>query len=285
MITMLIYSLFAVSYNIIFGQGGQLSFGHAAYFGTGAYTCILLIKYFECSLPLSIAASGLSGGLLGLLLGAFIVRMKGVPFALITLAFNQLIYISAEKFRGITGGEDGVAAYRPNFFIGGLEIDLFSTINWYYFVLFLVIVCIFFCWYFTQTPLGRLNFCLRDNEERVNFIGYNSYLSRLLIYGFACFFAGVAGGLASSFQEFVTTTFINLDKSSEVLMMTFIGGGGNFIGPIIGAFSLTFFNDIISGLTERWSLIQGILFIILVLYAPNGLSGIYRSVKDKYMRR
>jgi branched-chain amino acid transport system permease protein len=214
-----------------------------------------------------------------------VVRLRGVSFALLTLAFNQLIYVTAEKWRVITGGEDGLAATRPNLHLGGWEIDLFKTVNWYYFVLLIVIVCIFACWYLTNTPLGRLNLCMRENEERTRFIGYNTYGTRLVIYIISGFFAGIAGGLASSFQEFVTTTFINLDKAAEILMMTFIGGAGTFAGPIVGACALTYINDLLSTWTERWTLVQGVLFILLVLYAPNGLSGLYLSIKDYYLKK
>ena len=284
-ITMMIYSLFALSYNLLFGQGGLLSFGHAAYFGIGAYANLILLKHLNVSLPIGILVGGMTGALLGVTFGIFVVRMRGVSFALLTLAFNQLIYVTAEKWRAVTGGEDGIAATRPNLHLGGWEIDLFETINWYYFVLLTVIVCIFACWYLTTTPVGRLNLCMRENEERTRFIGYNTYAARLVIYIISGFFAGIAGALASSFQEFVTTTFINLDKATEILMMTFIGGAGTFAGPIVGACALTYINDILSTWTERWGLVQGILFILLVLYAPNGLSGLFLSIKDRYMKK
>ncbi|MBW2139341.1 MAG: branched-chain amino acid ABC transporter permease [Deltaproteobacteria bacterium] len=284
-ITMLVYSLFAVSYNMLFGQGGLLSFGHAAYFGAGAYVNMILLKQLNVSLPLGILSGRVMGGLLRLIFGIFVVRMRGVPFALLTLAFNQLIYVTAEKWRSVTGGEDGLAATRPNLVVGGLELDLFKTVNWYYFALFVVAAGIFICWHFTRTPLGRLNICMRENEERTRFIGYNTYATRLFIYIISSFFAGIAGALASSFQEFVTTTFINLDKAAEILMMTFIGGGGTFAGPIVGACALTYINDVLSTWTERWALVQGTLFILLVLYAPNGLSGLYLSFKARYLKK
>ena len=285
LITMMIYSIFALSYNLLFGQGGLLSFGHAAYFGIGAYANVILLKHLSVSLPTSILAGGLMGGLLGVVFGIFVVRMKGVSFALLTLAFNQLIYVVSEKWRQVTGGEDGLACMRPNLNLGGIEIDLYGTVNWYYFVLLITILCVLTLWFLTRTPLGRLNLCMRENEERAKFIGYNTYASRLIIYIIAGFFAGIAGALASSFQEFVTTTYINLDKATDVLMMTFIGGGGTFAGPIVGACALTFINDLLSTWMERWAIVQGTLFILLVLYAPNGLSGLYLSVKYYFKNR
>lgn len=280
-ITMVIYSLFALSYNILFGNAGLLSFGHAAYFGVGAYTTIILFKRFDIGMLPGILAGGISGALLGVIFGIFVVRLGGTYFALLTLAFNELIYATAEKWRSLSGGEDGVAATRPDLFVPGIGgIDMFSTRNWYYFVLLVVVLGAAFCWYFTKTPLGRLNECLRENEDRARFIGFNVYASKLLIYIISAFFAGLAGGLAGSFQEFVTVTYINLDKAAEVLIMTFIGGSGTFWGPILGAFFLTYLNDVLSSMTEHWALIQGAIFVLLVMYAPQGLSGVLMKLKN-----
>jgi len=281
-ITMIIYSLFALSYNILLGNAGLLSFGHAAYFGIGAYTSVILFKRLGVSLIPGILAGGVSGGLLGLLFGAFVVRLGGTYFALLTLAFNELIYAAAEKWRGLSGGEDGVAAMRPAFHIPGFGgIDMFPTKNWYYFVLVVVVLSAAFCWYFRKTPLGRLNECLRENEDRARFIGYNTYASKVVIYIISCFFAGIAGALAGAFQEFVTVTFINLDKAAEVLIMTFIGGSGTFWGPILGGCFLVYFNDLLSSMTEHWALIQGSIFVLLVMYAPQGLSGLIIQLKTR----
>lgn len=284
-ITMMIYSIFALSYNLLFGQGGLLSFGHAAYFGFGAYATVILVKQLAMPLPLGILLGGLAGAFLGLAFGVFVVRMRGIPFALLTLAFNQLIYVTAEKWRAVTGGADGIAFTRPNLNLGGWEIGLWGTINWYYFVLLVTLICVGCLWYLTLTPLGRLNLCMRENEERARFIGYNTYTSRLIIYILSGFFAGIAGGLAAAFQEFVTTTFINLDKATDVLMMTFIGGGGTFFGPVIGSCALILINDLLSTWMERWAIVQGLLFILLVLYAPNGLSGLYQSIRERWAKQ
>ncbi len=281
-ITMMIYSLFALSYNVLFGQAGLLSFGHAAYFGVGAYTAIILFKRLGLSLLPGILAGGIGGGLLGIVFGVFVVRLGGTYFALITLALNALIYAAAEKWRSLTGGEDGMAAMRPELHIPGLgNVDMFSTVHWYYFVAVIVVLSAWFCWHFTRTPLGRLNELMRENEDRAQFIGFNTYISKTLIYVISAFFAGMAGALAGAFQEFVTVTFINLDKASDVLIMTFIGGGGHFWGPILGACFLTWLNDTLSSLTEHWALIQGAVFVLLVMYAPQGLSGLLITIKNK----
>jgi len=280
-ITMLIYSVVAVGYNILFGQGGLLSFGHAAFFGIGAYTAILLFKHFGFSLLPGILAGGISGALLGILFGFFLARLRGLPFALLTLAFNALVYAAAEKWRPLTGGEDGLAMKRPNLSIPGLgSIDMFPTANFYYFVLIIVTLCVLYCWFFTKTPLGRLDKCMRENEERTGFIGYNTFATKFLIYVISAFFCSIAGALASSFQEFVSTANINLDKGGEILFLAFVGGRGIFWGPILGACFLTYLNDALSTLTEHWAIIQGAIFIALVIYAPNGLAGLILSMKN-----
>lgn len=279
-ITMLIYSLAAIGYNILFGQGGLLSFGHAAYFGIGAYTAILVYKYWGFSLLPGILAGAVCGSLLGVLFGIFLARLRGLPFALLSMAFNALIYATAEKWRAFTGGEDGLAIRRPRLSLAGVgSIDMFPTVNFYYFVAIIVVLCVGYCWFFTKTPLGRLNACMRENEERTGFIGYNTYLTKLFVYVIAAFFCSLAGALASSFQEFVSTTTINLDKSADILIMTFVGGRGVFWGPIVGACFLTYINDALSSLTEYWAIIQGAIFIALVMFAPDGIGGLVLRTK------
>ena len=281
-ITIIIYSLFALSYNVLFGQAGLLSFGHAAYFGMGAYTAMILMKRGGLSIIPGIFAGGIGGALLGLIFGIFVVRLGGTYFALLTLAFNELIYAVAEKWRSMSGGEDGIACQRPDLNFFGLgKLELFSTVHWYYFVLIVVCASAAYLWRFTRTPLGRLNLAMRENEERAQFLGYNVYASKLVIYVLSAFFAGLAGALAGAFQEFISVTVINMDKSTDALLMTFVGGGGTFWGPILGAATLTYLNDVLSSMTEHWALIQGILFVLLVMYAPHGLSGFLVQVGQR----
>lgn len=283
-ITIIIYALFALSYNVLFGQAGLLSFGHAAYFGMGAYTAMILMKRAGLSILPGILAGGVGGAVLGLIFGLFVVRLGGTYFALLTLAFNELIYALAEKWRSMSGGEDGIACQRPDLNLFGLgSLEMFSTVTWYYFVLAVVSVSTAYLWRFTKTPLGRLNLAMRENEERAQFIGYNVYLSKLLIYVLSAFFAGLAGALAGAFQEFISVTVINLDKSTDALLMTFVGGGGTFWGPILGAATLTYLNDTLSSMTEHWALIQGALFVLLVMYAPQGLGGLLIQIRLWYL--
>jgi branched-chain amino acid transport system permease protein len=285
-ITMLSYSLLAIGFNMLFGQGGLLSFGHAAYFGIGAYTAILVYKHFGFSLLPGILVGGLCGSLLGVLFGLFLARLRGLPFALLSLAFNALIYAAAEKWRPLTGGEDGLAMKRPNLSIPGLgSIDMFPTTNFYYFVVVIVVLCILYCWFFNKTPLGRLNNCMRENEERTGFIGYNTYMTKFLVYIIAAFFCSVAGALASTLQEFASPAIINLEKGGDIVFLAFVGGRGVFWGPILGACFITYLNDALSSLTEHWAIIQGAIFIVLVMYAPDGLAGLILRTKNRLFSR
>jgi branched-chain amino acid transport system permease protein len=280
-ISMIIYSLFAVSYNVLFGYAGLLSFGHAAYFGMGAYVAIILYKFFGCPLLLGIVAGGVGGALLGAVFGVFLARFRALPFALLTVAFNQFIFTAAEKWRRVTGGDDGMAGQRPDLYVPGFgSIDMLSQVNWYYVVLIIVVLCVGYCYFFSKTPLGRINMCMRENEERTGFVGYNTYATKLVIYVMSTFFAGLAGALASSYQEFVSTNFIHLDKGADVLIMTFVGGSGTFWGPILGACFLTYINDVLSSMTKHWHIVQGAMFIALVMFAPQGLSGLLLLLKE-----
>jgi branched-chain amino acid transport system permease protein len=280
-ITMIIYSLFAISYNMLFGYGGLLSFGHAAYFGMGAYVVLILFKFFKFPLLLGLLAGGVSGALLGLCFGVFLSRYRGMAFALLTVAFNQFVFITAEKWRTVTGGDDGMAGQRPNLSIPGLgSIDMFAHVNWYYFVLIVAGLCVAYCYFFTKTPLGRLNLYMRENEERAGFIGYNTFASKLLVYIIASFFAGLAGGLASAYQEFVSTGFLSGDKGGDILIMTFVGGAGTFWGPIVGVCFLTYIADVLSSMTKHWRIIQGALFIALVMFAPQGIGGLWIRFRE-----
>ena len=279
-ITMIIYSLFAVSFNILFGYAGLLTFGHAAYFGMGAYIAIIAYKFFEAPLLAGILGGAVFGCLLGACFGIFLSRFRGMTFALLTVAFNQFIFTAADKWRAVTNGDDGMSGTRPDLHIPGLgTIDMLSQTNWYYFVLVIAALCMGYCYFFTKTPLGKLNICIRENEERAGFIGYNTFATKFWIYVISTFFAGLAGALASSYQEFVATTYIHPDKGSDPLMMTFVGGSSAFWGPIVGACFLTYLNDALSTMTKHWRIVQGILFIVLVLYAPQGIIGLLGRAK------
>jgi branched-chain amino acid transport system permease protein len=277
------FGLFAVSCNMLFGYGGLLSMGHAAYFGIGAYTMALLLKHVA-GLPLLLAVliGGIGGGLGGLIVGYFCVRLKGGYFALLTLAFCQFFFAIALKWRSLTGGEDGIGVKKPTFDIPLLgSMNMRQTIDAYYFVIVIVMVCLFIIWYLTKTPFGNTIKAIKENDERAGFIGYNVFLSRLTLYTIAGFFAGIAGSLFAIFEGFVSTGTIDISRSIEVLFMIIIGGTGSFFGPILGSGVYVYFTDRVSRMTERWEFVLGVLFILIVLYAHKGLIGLFPWEKIK----
>ena len=281
MLTEIVYfSLFAVSFNLLFAYAGLLSFGHAAYFGVGAYVTAISLKNlpgmpFLAAIPLGAFAGAISGAVIGF----FCVRLKGAYFALLTLAFNQFLWAIAWKWREVTGGDDGIGGVVPRkpLDLGILSIDFTNIVSKYYLTLVIVIVCLALGWYLMRTPFGNTIRAVKDNEERASFLGYNANRSKLLVFILSACFAGIAGSLFALFQDFVAPSVISLSTSTEVLFMAFLGGTGFFFGPILGAAIFVYFTDWISSLTERWELILGLLFIVLVLYFREGFVGLIHT--------
>jgi branched-chain amino acid transport system permease protein len=281
MLTEVVYfSLFAVSFNLLFAYAGLLSFGHAAYFGLGAYVTAISLKHFT-GMPFFVAIllGALAGAVGGAVIGFFCVRRKGAYFALLTLAFNQFLWAIAWKWREVTGGDDGIGGMVPKkpVDLGILSIDFTNISSKYYLTLVIVVLCLAIGWYLMRTPFGNTVRAVKDNEERASFLGYNANRSKLLIFILSASFAAIAGSLFALFQDFVAPSVISMSTSTEVLFMAFLGGTGSFFGPILGAAIFVYFTDWISSLTERWEFILGMLFIVLVLYFPQGFSGVIHT--------
>ena len=274
---MAIAIVFALSYNMLLGQGGMLSFGHAVYFGLGGFLAVhtLILIEFE-TLYFSIAWIPLVGGLFGLLaalfIGSFSTRKAGTVFAMISLGVGELIAASSLIFVGFFGGEAGIGGdrtYGPPLF----GVEFFQDVEIYYLAACWVFVATLFMYLFTQTPAGRMANAVRDNPERAEFIGYSARWIRFISFSAAGFFAGVAGGLFALNYEFITEENLNAVTSGRVLLMAYIGGLGFFIGPIIGAVVLTLMNSLLSNYTELWMLYLGILFVLTVMFLPRGFAG------------
>jgi branched-chain amino acid transport system permease protein len=223
-------------------------------------------------LLVTLLIAALSGFVGALFIGFFCVRLKGAYFALITLAFQMFLFAAALKWRSVTRGDDGMGVVRPELYLPGLgSISLMNIHNLYYLTLVLVVVGIVACYLFLRTPLGNAVMCMRENDVRASFLGYDVFLTKLTVFSFAGLLAGLAGGLFVLFQEFVATTAIDVNRSFAALLMTVIGGTGHFLGPVLGAIFYTVFQDWISSLTKHWILFVGILFVIVVMYLEGGL--------------
>ncbi len=268
-------ALFAMTWKMMLNEGGLFSFGHALYFGLGAYASVLGWLHIQgLSFMSGVLLGGLVAGFVGLILGAFLVRLSGTYFALLTLAFNQLIWAIVWKWRDVTGGDDGLGKFpKPDL----LGISMKNPANFYYVSLVIIGICLFICWYFTRTPLGNVCASIKSNEERAKFIGFNVNASKLILLTMAGFFSGISGALYAQFQEFIATSTIDLGMSTNVLFMAYIGGTGYFWGPIVGSGVFTYLSEYLSSFTDRWEFIFGLIFIVIVLFAPQGILGIVKK--------
>jgi branched-chain amino acid transport system permease protein len=271
------FALFAISFNFLFAYAGLLSFGHAAFFGLGAYVTALSLKHVA-GMPflLSILLAGGAGALGGAIIGFFCVRSKGAYFALLTLAFNQFLWAIAWKWREVTGGDDGIGRIVPKKPVdfGIAAVDMTRIENKYYLTMVVVLISVTLGWYLIRTPFGNTVRAVKVNEERAAFLGYNVNLTKLLIFTLSAAYAGIAGSLFAIFQDFVATSAIDLGMSTQVLFMAFLGGTGSYFGPILGAAIFVYFTDWMSSMTEHWEFFLGVLFIVLVLYFHRGFIGL-----------
>lgn len=274
---MAIAIVFALSYNMLLGQGGMLSFGHAVYFGLGGFMAVhALLGIEEGDYFFSVTLLPLIGGLFGLIaalfIGSFSTHKAGTVFAMISLGVGELIAASSLILVSFFGGEAGVSGdrtYGPTFF----GIDFAQDLQVYYLAAAWMFVATGAMYLFTQTPAGRMANAVRDNPERAEFIGYSARRVRLISFVMAGFFAGIAGGLFALNYEILTEQNLNAITSGNVLLMTYIGGLGFFIGPIVGAVVLTLVNSVLSHYTDLWMLYLGIMFVLTVMFLPRGLTG------------
>jgi len=285
---MAIAIVFALSYNMLLGQGGMLSFGHAVYFGLGGFLAVhtLILIEFE-TLYFSIVFIPLVGGIFGLLaaifIGSFSTRKAGTVFAMISLGIGELIAASSLIFVSFFGGEAGVSGDRtfgPLFF----GVDFAQDLQIYYLAAIWVFVATVFMYLFTQTPAGRMANAVRDNPERAEFIGYSARRVRFISFCASGLFAGIAGGLFALNYEFITEENLNAATSGRVLLMAYIGGLGYFIGPIIGAVLLTLMNSLLSNYSNLWLLYLGVLFLLTVMFLPKGFAGLIMMHQVAWLR-
>ncbi len=281
-IKMLIAALFALSFTLAMGQAGMLSFGHAAYYGLGAFAALHLMRAVEQKLfgfptPLIPLAGAGVGFCFGLLFGWFATQRTGVYFSMVTLALAELLFTLAPTWNSVFGGESGISTIRGTSW--GLSFG--PDIHVYYLTLGWFVISAWCMWAFTRTPLGQLALALRDNEHRVRFLGFNTHVARTLIFAISCMFTGVAGALLAIANEATNYTIFAAGASANVVLQTFIGGAGTFFGPALGAAAMTFFARVTSDLTRSWLLYQGLIFALVMLFVPNGIGGLISEHSKK----
>jgi branched-chain amino acid transport system permease protein len=271
--------IFAIAYNMLLGQGGMLSFGHAIYFGLGGYCSIHILNgmadgglpYFPVSLFPVIGA--LVGLLMGIGIGYVSTRRAGTTFAMISLGFGEMVTAMTLIFVAFFNGEDGIQADR----VVGPEpfgITYMSQIQVYYLIAVWCFVCMVAMYAITKTPFGRMSNAVRDNPERAEFVGYNTQRVRWLAFSLSAMFAGAAGSLHAINYENIGFESVSAIQSGAVLFMVYIGGIGHFLGPIIGTILLVFLDSTLSDHTEAWLLYLGIVFVVIVMTTPGGLAGL-----------
>jgi branched-chain amino acid transport system permease protein len=270
----MIMALFSLSLNFMMGYAGMVSFGHAAFFGIGAYAFALLLSSAGLSYFLAMATAPVIAGISALIIGWFCVRLTHLYFAMLTLAFAQIVYTILCEWYALTGGDDGIINLPiPDFFMG--------TANYYYVVLVIVVSSIAIIRLMLISPFGKALQALRDNPVRTESIGLSVRRYQLIAFIIAGIFAGLAGGLLGGLNHKVFPTYAYWIQSTEVLIMCLIGGIKIFSGPIVGASLLLILNKEISNYTEYWALVMGILLLFFVLFFRGGIMGYVTGWLDK----
>jgi branched-chain amino acid transport system permease protein len=270
--------IFALSYNMLLGQTGMLSFGHAVYYGLGAYFTVHAINWaIAAKLPIPLILMPLVGGAAGLafamLFGWVSTKRSGTAFAMISLGLAELVGSSALILRSFFGGEEGVSTNRTKL-LRLFDWNFGSQIQIYYLITAWCLVCAGLLYALTRTPFGRMCNAVRDNPERAQFVGYNPQMVRYIAFCLSGLFAGIAGGLVSINFELANSALFGATQSGNVLLATFIGGTSYFIGPILGAVLVTYLQTMLSDITELWQLYFGLMFMAAVMYAPSGMAGL-----------
>jgi branched-chain amino acid transport system permease protein len=274
---MAIATVFALSYNLLLGQTGLLSFGHAVYFGLGGFAAIHVMRAINAGLglpmPLVPLAGAAAGLFFGMLFGSLTTRRAGVVFALISLGVGELVFAALRLLPGWSGGEEGLTANRaagPHVF----GLNFASQLQIYYVIVFWAVVAAWLMYAFTRTPVGRMCNAIRDNPERAAFVGYDPQRVRFIAFSVAAMFAGLAGGLHAINYEIVAVDAVGAGRSGVVLLMVYIGGEAYFVGAILGAIIFTWLQASLSDYTSAWQLYLGLFFMAIVLFAPGGLAGL-----------
>lgn len=271
---MLIMILFAISFNLLFGYTGLLSFGHAAFFSIGSYVTGLVLLHIYPSIPLAFVTGVVAAAIAAWIIGYFCVRLDEIYFAMLTLAFGMMVHTIIWKWDRLTGGADGLVDIpRPNLNLLLFEVDLSSINSYYYFTLVLVAIALCVLWIIVNSNFGLALRAVRENSERLQFVGINVRRYRLISFVISGFFCGLAGALFGPFLKSITPSIAFWTKSAEPVFMSLLGGTKIFLGPAVGAVIFMYLKEIISGYTELWMIYLGAILIGFVLFLPGGIVG------------
>ena len=283
----MIWMMFALGHNLLLGHAGLPSFGHGAYFGIGAYALGLLQLRGGAGLGLSLIGAALAAAAFGALVGAFISHRRGIYYALLTIAFGQVFWFIAVKWHSLTGGEDGLLnIQRAPLNLGFAQVELRSNEAVFYFALLLFALVLVALWRLIHSPFGRVLRAIKQNEMRAAFVGHNVWLYKWLAFVISAGIAGLAGALFALAQQSAYPNVMSLHNSGFVVMMVLIGGGlVSFWGPVIGALVFILARDLLGAYTETWLLWYGLLFIVMVLFQPDGVAGAWQALRARWPQR
>jgi branched-chain amino acid transport system permease protein len=281
----LIFGILAVSFNLMLGYAGLLSFCHAALFAIGAYTMGILLIHFKVNIFLGMLAGSMLAAVIALIIGWVSIRRYGIYFAMLTLAFNEIIYFSILQWRDLTGGDDGLrGVFRPDVDLGLFSFQIQKPMAFYFFVLFFFILTILIIRRITNSAFGSVFLAIRENENRTGSIGYNSRHYKIVNFVVSGFFAGLAGSLFCIHIKFAALNFCHWTLSGEVIIMALVGGIGYLYGPILGAAVVMVMQDLFSNMWDRWLLVLGVVFVIFVMFFQGGIWEGIETLISRYSR-
>lgn len=273
-VNVLIYGLFAVGYNLLFGYTGLLSFGHAAFFGAGAYATGIAIGRFGVPWFAAVMLATAAAGLLALVMGSLSIRTRGIYFSMVTLALAQMIYYIALQASSWTGGENGLRGFTVGVIdLFGLRVNFLDPVNKYYVILALTALALWFVSRILNSHFGAVIEAVRENEARARACGYDVERTKLLSFVLSGLVTGLAGSLSALHLTIVPLDTLHYQTSGLVVMMTLLGGAGSFFGPFVGALAFLLMEDVFSMWTSHWQLFVGAIFILFVLFLPRGIWG------------
>jgi branched-chain amino acid transport system permease protein len=273
-INILIFGLFAMGFNLLFGYMGLLSFGHAAFLGVGSYLTGIGIVHFAMPWGMAILVGVLGAAICGLIMGYLAIRTRGIYFSMVTLALGQIVYYIFYKAESFTGGENGLRGVRVDTFnILGIPVDFLNPLVKYYIILFFVVIAIWLISRILNSPLGAVMEAIRENEKRAAACGFDVAKTKLLVFVLSAGICGLAGSLRALHLSIVPIDSLHYLQSGQAVMMSILGGMGTFFGPFVGAAVMLYLEDVVTTFTKHWMAVIGLIFMFFVLFFPKGIWG------------
>jgi len=282
-----IFAIILLGYDLAAGYTGLVSLGHAMFYGIGAYTAALVLSSISDSLVVAMVVGIAVSTVIAVLIGFLSTRLRGIYFAFLTLAFGQFFYLAAFNWVSLTGGENGLHSIPkvPLAIPGVLELDLSQSFNYYYFVIFLLALSYLFCRRIVASPFGKVLEAIKQNEGRAELLGYDVRRYKRRVFAISGMLGGLAGTLFAELQRFVAPDVLHWHLSGDLILMTWLGGVGTLIGPVIGGAVILLFRDLLGSVFQQyWELFTGALYMLFVLFSPRGIVGFVQTRWTKRRR-